>query len=80
MEIKVTRKTIREFVKNGEATDITSISFDDAKKLTADEDNVYLLFVCVLLFYLLFILNIILFIFEMSMLFKKVFCIYTNTI
>ena len=37
MEIKVTRKTIREFVKNGEATDITSISFDDAKKLTADE-------------------------------------------
>ena len=37
MEIKVTRKTIREFVNNGEATDITSISFDDAKKLTADE-------------------------------------------
>lgn len=37
MEIKVTRKTIREFVKNGEATDITNISFDDAKKLTADE-------------------------------------------
>ena len=38
MEIKVTKKTIREFVKNGEATDITSISFDDAKKLTADEE------------------------------------------
>ena len=38
MEIKVTRKTIREFVNNGEATDITSISFDDAKKLTADEE------------------------------------------
>ena len=37
MEIKVTRKTIREFVKNGEATDITNISFADAKKLTADE-------------------------------------------
>lgn len=37
MEIKVTRKTIREFVKSGEATDITSISLDDAKKLTADE-------------------------------------------
>ena len=37
MEVKVTRKTIREFVNNGEATDITSISFDDAKKLTANE-------------------------------------------
>lgn len=37
MEIKVTRKTIREFVKNGEATDITNISFDDAKKLRSDE-------------------------------------------
>ena len=37
MEIKVTRKVIREFVKNGEAKDITHISFDDAKKLTADE-------------------------------------------
>ena len=37
MEIKVTRKTIREFVKNGEATDITNISFNDSKKLTADE-------------------------------------------
>ena len=37
MEIKVTRKTIREFVKNGEATDITNISLDDSKKLTADE-------------------------------------------
>ena len=37
MEVKVTRKTIREFVNNGEATDITNISFDDSKKLTADE-------------------------------------------
>ena len=37
MEVKVTRKTIREFVNNGEATDITNISFNDAKKLTADE-------------------------------------------
>ena len=37
MEVKVTRKTIREFVKNGEASDFTSISFDEAKKLTADE-------------------------------------------
>ena len=37
MEIKVTRKTIREFVNNGEATDITNISFDNAKKLTTDE-------------------------------------------
>ena len=37
MEIKVTKKTIREFVKNGEATDITSISFADASKLRADE-------------------------------------------
>ena len=37
MEVKVTRKTIREFVKNGEATDITNISFDNAKTLTADE-------------------------------------------
>ena len=37
MEVKVTRKTIREFVNNGEATDITSISFDDANKLRADE-------------------------------------------
>ena len=37
MEIKVTRKIIREFVKNGEATDITNISFDNAKKLTTNE-------------------------------------------
>ncbi|MEE3325158.1 MAG: hypothetical protein VZR33_07485 [Methanosphaera sp.] len=37
MEIKVTKKTIREFVKNGEATDITNISFKDAEKLRADE-------------------------------------------
>lgn len=37
MEVKVTRKTIREFVKNGEATDITNISFADANKLRADE-------------------------------------------
>ena len=37
MEVKVAKKTIREFVKNGEATDITNISLDDSKKLTADE-------------------------------------------
>ena len=37
MEIKVTRKTIREYVVSGDAIDITRISFDDAKKLTADE-------------------------------------------
>ena len=37
MEVKGTRKTIREFVKNGEAVDITNISLDDSKKLTADE-------------------------------------------
>lgn len=37
MEIKVTKKTIREFVKNGEATDITNISFKDAEKLRDDE-------------------------------------------
>ena len=37
MEVKVTKKTIREFVKNGEATDITNISFTDANKLKADE-------------------------------------------
>ena len=37
MEIKVTKKTIKEFVKNGEATDITKISFNDASKLRADE-------------------------------------------
>lgn len=37
MEVKVARKVIREFVKNGEAKDITHISFDDSKKLIADE-------------------------------------------
>jgi hypothetical protein len=37
MKIKVTKKTIKEFVNNGEAKDITNISFDDSKKLTADE-------------------------------------------
>ena len=37
MEVKVTKKTIREFVKNGEATDITNISFVDAYKLKNDE-------------------------------------------
>lgn len=37
MEVKVTRKTIREFVNNGEATDISHISFDDSKKLTDSE-------------------------------------------
>ena len=37
MEVKVTRKTIREYVASGDAIDITHISFDDAKKLTADE-------------------------------------------
>lgn len=37
MEVKVTKKTIKEFVKNGEATDITKISFNDASKLRADE-------------------------------------------
>ena len=37
MEVKVTRKTIREFVNNGEATDITNISFADANKLRDDE-------------------------------------------
>ena len=37
MGIKVARKVIREFVKNGEATDITNISFDDAEKLRDDE-------------------------------------------
>ena len=37
MEIKVTRKTIRDCVKYGNAKDITNISFDDAKKLVADE-------------------------------------------
>ena len=37
MEVKVTRKTIREFVNNGEAIDITNISFADANKLRDDE-------------------------------------------
>ena len=37
MEVKVTRKTIREYVASGDAIDITNISFDDAKKLVADE-------------------------------------------
>ena len=37
MEVKVTRKVIRDYVKSGEAIDITNISLDDAKKLTADE-------------------------------------------
>ena len=37
MEIKVARKTIREYVASGDAIDITNISLDDAKKLTADE-------------------------------------------
>ena len=37
MGIKVARKVIREFVKNGEAKDITNISFDDSKKLVANE-------------------------------------------
>jgi hypothetical protein len=37
MEVKVARKVIREYVKYGDAKDITNISFDDAKKLTADE-------------------------------------------
>ena len=37
MEVKVARKVIREYVASGDAIDITNISFDDAKKLTADE-------------------------------------------
>ena len=37
MEVKVAKKTIREFVNNGEATDITNISFADAYKLKDDE-------------------------------------------
>ena len=37
MEIKVTKKTIKEFVSSGEATDITNISFADACKLKDDE-------------------------------------------
>ena len=37
MEVKVARKTIREYAASGDAIDITNISFDDAKKLTADE-------------------------------------------
>ena len=37
MEVKVARKAIREYVASGDAIDITNISFDDAKKLIADE-------------------------------------------
>ena len=37
MEVKVTRKVIREYVASGNAIDITNISFDDSKKLIADE-------------------------------------------
>lgn len=37
MEVKVARKVIREYVASGDAIDITNISFDDAKKLTANE-------------------------------------------
>lgn len=37
MEVRVTRKTIREFVKNGEAQDISHISYEDARKLTNSE-------------------------------------------
>ena len=37
MEVKVTRKTIREYVVSGDAIDITNISLDDAKKLTGNE-------------------------------------------
>lgn len=37
MEVKVTRKVIREYVASGDAIDITNISLDNAKKLTADE-------------------------------------------
>lgn len=37
MEVKVARKVIREYVASGDAIDITNISFDDSKKLTADE-------------------------------------------
>ena len=37
MEVKVARKVIREYVKYGDAKDITNISFDDANKLRDDE-------------------------------------------
>lgn len=37
MEVKVARKVIRDYVKNGEAIDITNISLDESKKLTSDE-------------------------------------------
>lgn len=37
MEVKVSRKVIREFVKNGEAKDISHISLDDSKKLVNKE-------------------------------------------
>lgn len=37
MEVKVSRKTIREFVNNGEAKDISHISLDDSKKLVNKE-------------------------------------------
>lgn len=37
MEVKVTRKVIREYVASGDAIDITNISLDNAKKLVADE-------------------------------------------
>ena len=37
MEVKVARKVIREYVASGDAIDITNISLDDSKKLTADE-------------------------------------------
>ena len=37
MEVKVARKVIREYVKCGEATDITNISLDDSKKLISNE-------------------------------------------
>ena len=40
MEIKVTRKTIREFVKNGEAVDITNISLDDSIILLIDKKSI----------------------------------------
>ena len=37
MEVKVARKVIREYVKYGDAKDITNISLDDSKKLISDE-------------------------------------------
>lgn len=37
MEVKVARKVIREYVASGNAIDITNISFDDSKKLIANE-------------------------------------------